>query len=358
MKIQTRRRGALATLAVLLPFGALLAGAVAACAGDVPTGRVIDGGDTGGDGEPAATTLSVFMTDAPGDPARAWVRVDDVVLTAEEDTLSLLDAPTGLVELTALATGTVSLVEERVAEPGSFRALRLVVGGAVVETRDEADEIEGVFTFRAEHPEGEAATGDLLCPACDASGFPVRLADGLPVEEGENGILLDFDVTRSFGREAGGTGAWVLAPLVNGAAVDPAAVGEGEVPGTRIAGGVILGTDEFGDPVEIPACPEGEPRQIEDFIPVASLPVAADGETPPLRFSGETAPDGAYAIRVLLPGDYELGFVDRRVVTGGSELVLDATVAPGSVTVPAGAVEVEGGDFTIGSADCEPATLG
>ncbi|NIP60535.1 MAG: hypothetical protein GWM92_19330, partial [Gemmatimonadetes bacterium] len=61
-----------------LALGILLALGFAGCGGDVPAGGVVDPGDT--DGEPSATTLSVFMIDAPGDLSRAWVRADDVVL--------------------------------------------------------------------------------------------------------------------------------------------------------------------------------------------------------------------------------------------------------------------------------------
>ncbi|HSR41874.1 MAG TPA: DUF4382 domain-containing protein, partial [Longimicrobiales bacterium] len=183
--------------ATALLIGGLLAAAVGACGGDVPAGGVLDPGD--GDGEPGAPTLSVFLTDAPGDLSRAWIRVDDVVLVGERDTVSLLDAPSELIELTGLAAGTGTLVDAIPVDAGTFTGLRFVVGGAVLETAGAAGEIEGVFTFEAEHPEGEEATGALLCPGCGGPGLEVRLPEPLSVGQGANGVVLDLDVTRSFG---------------------------------------------------------------------------------------------------------------------------------------------------------------
>lgn len=320
----------------------------------MPAGGVVDPGED--DGEARATTLTVFMIDAPGDLSRAWVRADDLVLAGEADTVSLLEGPSDLILLTRLATETATLVDELGVDPGTFGGLRFVVGGAVVETTDAAGEIDGVFTFEAEHPEGEEATGALLCPACGESGFEVLLPGPVQVGEGANGLALDFDVTRSFGRRADDPDSWTMEPVITGAPVDPEAVREGARPGARIVGTVAIASGPEDEPIPIPECPAGEARDRSDFIPIAATRELTDDDGGPLAFSGETGPEGSYEITVLLPDVYELDFVARRVVAGGSELVFEATVTPEAVTVGERSTEESGGTFTIGSAACEPPT--
>ncbi|NIP60534.1 MAG: hypothetical protein GWM92_19325, partial [Gemmatimonadetes bacterium] len=256
--------------------------------------------------------------------------------------------------LTRLATETATLVDELAVDPGTFTGLSLVVGGAVLETTDGAGEIDGVFTFEAEHPEGEEATGVLLCPACGESGFEVLLPGPLEVGDGDNGLVLDFDVTRSFGRRADDPDSWTMEPVITGAPVDPEAVRQGARPGARIVGTVVIASGPEDEPIPIPECPAGEERDRTDFIPIAATRELTDDEGEPLAFSGETGPEGSYEITVLLPDVYELDFVARRVVGGGSELVFEATATPEAVTVGERSTEETGGTFTIGSAACEP----
>ena len=63
-------------------------------------------------------------------------------------------------------------------------------------------------------PAAEAATGTLRAPSYAQSGLKVKMADGALELTGPTKILLvDFDVTQSFGHEANG---WVMHPVVTG----------------------------------------------------------------------------------------------------------------------------------------------
>lgn len=298
------------------------------------------------DGE-TQSTLSVFLTDAPGDVSRVWVRVDDVVLVGDDEQISLLDESTDLIELTSLEDRATTLVNEEPVDPGAFEQLRFILGGGVLETTDAEGNIDGVFTFDADHPEGEEATGQLLCPSCEETGIKVRLTEDVVIEDGENGVLLDFDVSQSLGRQAGRSGMWVMRPVINGAPADPDEARQDGRPGIDIVGAV-----ELADGVTIPECPAGEERSLEDFIPLATAQNLTDEDGNAVQLSGETDEDGSYEIKVLEPDDYDLSFVESSTVDG-AELVFGATIDPAVVTVEDGDDEVAGGTYTVESASCE-----
>ena len=181
---------------------------LAACSGsDPPTGK------SGG----ASTTLSVYLTDAPGDVSRVWIEISNITSVGSGGLIDLLPGPTDLIEVTALTDDVVVLVQAFDIDPGSVQRFWFLIGGAVLETKDGK-----VFTRNgALHPEGLESTGDLQCPSCSQSGIKVRLSEVLTISEGENGVLLDFDVSRSFGRQAGDSGKWVMSPVVHGASRHP-----------------------------------------------------------------------------------------------------------------------------------------
>lgn len=56
----------------------------------------------------AEAKVSVFLTDAPGEVSRVWVRVDDIVLVGDDEIVSVLDELLAdLIELTSLADETI-----------------------------------------------------------------------------------------------------------------------------------------------------------------------------------------------------------------------------------------------------------
>jgi len=289
------------------------------------------------DSSDGTATLDVLLTDAAGDVAAVWVDVSQIYLQGAGGRTDLLTTSMGLVELTSLAGTTLELVHGVTLTPGSYGQLRFVVDGAVLET------LEGdVYTYGgAEHPDELEPTGDLTCPSCGASGLKVLLGPaGLMIEEGDNILILDFDVARSFGRMAGASEQWGMHPVINGTRV------EGGVPASLV-GSVVLDAG-----VSIPAC-GGEPRDVTDFVPLAAAQNLTDDEGAPLTWSGVVAGDGSFVIGFLPADDYDLSAM-AELVLDGEILTFTSNVVPDQATVAEGD-EVDGILYTITSASCDPA---
>jgi hypothetical protein len=78
-------------------------------------------------------SLSVYLTDAPGDVEAVWVEILQITLQgAEGGPVSLLGSPTDLILLTDLVGTTHLLVENAELDPSTYSQLRLVVGDAVL----------------------------------------------------------------------------------------------------------------------------------------------------------------------------------------------------------------------------------
>ncbi len=328
---------------VALAAGLALALGTAACA-DSGTDPIDEPGD-------GTATLSVFLTDAPGDVAGVWIEIDDIILQGgPEGPLSLLDEPVGPVSLLDLQDDVMLLVEEMELEPGTYSQLRFRLGGAVLETVGGS-----VYAFGGmEHPDGIPATGTLMCPSCAQSGLKVTFPGGIVIEEGHSGILLDFDVAQSFGRQAGQSGRWVMRPLIKGVAGDP-----GDFDGSpfaRIEGTVALAVDpDTGEPVvALPVCGVGEgavTRTLADFVPRATTTTVLD-EGEPIPFVGSTTAAGAFHVNVLHEDTYALDHWNE-IVLNGWILSWQAQVSPASVAVEEGEV-VGGVTYTITAASCVP----
>jgi len=181
-----------------------------------------EGAAPAGPADPSGTTrISLLLTDDPDDLAHAWVEITQIYLQGETEDAGdsdmgrvvLLDSSTGLVDLLTLDDKVLELVDGVVVPSGEYGQLRVIVGGAVVET--EGGE---VFSNGAAHPEGDEATGTVLCPSCTQTGIKVVLGanedDGFVVEGDEMIVTLDFDVSETFGQRAGESGMWVMRPVI------------------------------------------------------------------------------------------------------------------------------------------------
>ncbi len=293
------------------------------------------------------TTLSVYLTDAPGEVADVWVSVDDIVLVGGEGgPISLLDEPSGLVSLLDLQDDVLLLVEDAEVPQGRYSQVRFIIGSGVLETVGGQVYVQG----DAEHPGGLEATGTLHCPSCAQTGIKVAFPGGIDLHEGANGLLLDFDVAQSFGRQAGMSGRWVMRPLIKGVLAPPGEIEDGAL-GASILGTVELdlGVDGEGNPVQLPVC-AGEEVSLEDFVPRASTLTLTDDEGEPIRFVGSTAADGTFAIPVLHADDYALDHW-AEIQLEGALLEWNAEVTPGTVAVATGS-DVIGVVYTITGATC------
>jgi hypothetical protein len=132
----------------------------------------------------------------------------------------------------------MDLVADAVVPSGTYNQLRFVITGAYVEVENE-DGSTSIYASSADYeglPDGAVVAGTLQMPSFSQSGLKVNLADGsLDLEGDEKILLVDFDVEQSFGHEAGGSGEWVLHPVING----------GEI---GVTGGIDV-TAELGDGV-------------------------------------------------------------------------------------------------------------
>jgi len=280
--------------------------------------------------------VSLALTDAPGDVEAVWVEIGEIYLQGGGNSgrTTLLDATDaeglGLVELTQLAGTTLDLIEDVEIPAGNYGQLRFVVEGAVLET--EGGE---VFTHNATHPLGTAATGSLNCPSCGQTGIKVLLpGDVANIEAGAHLIVLDFDVSQSFGRAAGQSGSWVMAPVIRAAELG--------------FSGSVSGTVDVAPLVEIPACPAGTGRDLTAFVPEAVAETLLDDSDDPLTSSTVVASDGSFSFSFLHPDEYDLGFVTD-ILFDGATLTFEAD-APGLVDVTSGGnVTVT---YTITSATC------
>lgn len=161
--------------------------------------------------------LSVMLTDAPGDVKAAVVTIDEIYLQGSGRVV-LMDQPV-TTDLLTLADSTTDLVKDAVVPAGSYGQLRFVVSGAYVEV-DNGDGTTSIYATSSDYaglPEGAQVAGTLQTPSFDTSGLKVNLPDGalhLAAEDGKI-LLVDFDVSQSFGQEAGDSGTWVMHPVLN-----------------------------------------------------------------------------------------------------------------------------------------------
>lgn len=286
--------------------------------------------------------VSLALTDQAGDVDSVWVDIGEIYLQGggESGRVPLFTADEGdglgLVELTQLSGTTLDLVQDVQIAAGNYGQLRFVIDGAVLET-----ETGEVFTYNAEHPHGKAATGSLTCPSCDQTGIKVLLpGDVANLEAGSHLLVLDFDVTQSFGHDAGMSSSWVMHPVILGA--------ELEFSGS-VTGVVDVERDAQDNPlVEIPECPVGTARGVTDFVPMAVAQTLTDELDDPLTSTTTVAEDSTFAFAPLAPDMYDFGFVTD--VTFGDDTLTFEADAPGIVDVPSGgAVSLT---YTITGATC------
>ena len=297
-------------------FGSLLAGTLALGA------AACDGGSTGSQ----TPTLSIKLTDAPGDLSEAWVEIEQVYLQGSGGRVVLKDESTGLIDLLTLKNDVANLVNGAAVPAGSYSELRFVIGDAYVKTADG----KVYATDGATLPAGTTATGTLRCPSCSQSGLKVTLpGGGVTLDEGAQVLLVDFDVSQSFGHAAGNSGQWVLHPVLH--ATDFAAAG------------AITGTVSLATGVTLPATCGGSPVALTQFIPRAIVGADSVG-------SGVVQASGAYRIGSLAPNTYTLGYASP-VTAGTQTLSFTATATPASVTVASASTATA--NYSITAVTCE-----
>jgi hypothetical protein len=180
-------------------FVAALTAALASCDSQSPNGT---------------TSLSIQLKDAPGDVQHAFVTITEVDLVGSGGVQVLTDTPV-TTDLLTLATDVLPLVQDVEVPSGTYHELRFKISGACL----AVDDGSGGSTVYATDgydstPCGGEADGSLQAPSYAQSGLKVQMTGGALVLDGPPKILLvDFDVTQSFGHAANG---WVMHPVVTG----------------------------------------------------------------------------------------------------------------------------------------------
>ena len=194
---------------------AVLALVVAGCA-EQPTDVTADG-KTGNEDEITRAggppRLTILLKDAPGDIAEAVVTISKIYLQGD-GRVTLMDEPV-TTDLLELSNDALTLVDDEEVPAGAYHELRFVITGGYIAVEQNG----GGLRYYASSPnydglpDGVTATGTLHMPSYAQSGLKVKLPEGFEVDGGEV-ILVDFDVSQSFGHEAGKSGRWIMHPVV------------------------------------------------------------------------------------------------------------------------------------------------
>ncbi|MEJ2218731.1 MAG: DUF4382 domain-containing protein [Gemmatimonadota bacterium] len=271
---------------------------------------------------PANGSLSIQLTDGPGDLQAAFVTISDIYLqgSATDDPASgrvhlLQDTIT--TNLVTLSDSVADLVQGATVPSGTYGQLRFVVEGGYIVV-DNGDGTSSVYaTAGYPLPDTLQATGTLQCPSCPQSGLKVILPGALTVNGDQTILVVDFDVSESYTHPANPQ-KWVMVPALKATHVS-------------LTGSVQAGI-QLADTVTLPSV-GSQQVTLGDFQ--AELKgVNADPSATGARIA-LTGPDnnGIYTatFTMVVPGDYTVGLVPP----DGVDVTTDP-VLPAPVTVTSG----------------------
>lgn len=265
------------TLAGLLLCAGLLPGACS----DTPSGL-----------QPSQASLTLRLTDAPGDFHAAVVTISEIYLQGEDGRTDVSDEPLTTDLLTLANTATV-IVNNAGVPAGTYQELRFVITGAYIEVEDDVGGTQ-IFASSADYeglPPGVVPDGALQMPSLGESGLKVNF-DGPLVLDGTHDFLIHFDVEQSFGQEAGNSGLWVLHPVITG--------------GETSAAASITVTVALGEDVTLPEL-NGTQVTLADFL------ADKDGQT--LAFEDDGSGGFQATFRFLMPGSYAISLIGPEGLT-------------------------------------------
>lgn len=176
-----------------------------------------DSSSPGGTGK-----LTLLLKDAPGDIQAAVVTIAEVNLQGSGGTTVLRDTPV-TTDLLTLATDVETLVDGAILPAGTYTQLRFVITGAYIQV-DNGDGTSSIYASDPDYeglPVGAVVTGDLQMPSFSTSGLKVTLPGNALtiVNDEEETLLVDFDVSQSFGHPAGNSGKWVMHPVIKATSI-------------------------------------------------------------------------------------------------------------------------------------------
>lgn len=235
-------------------------------------------------------SISILLTDAPAaNIDSAVVRITEISMAgtrANGEPVILRDDPV-VQDLLELDNDVLTLVEDLSLPAGTYSQLRFAVSDACIVVKENGE----TTTYASQDfAECGMADGTLIVPSYAETGVKVNLPNGAVRIEGEQEILLaDFDVSESFGVQAGMSGMWTMTPVLTATDFD---LTTGIAVSATLADGVTL-----PDPDN-----DGTPVTLGDFT-VSVRPVAGgDASSADL---GDPNGDGTYeaSITLLDPAD-------------------------------------------------------
>ncbi|HUP51828.1 MAG TPA: DUF4382 domain-containing protein [Longimicrobiales bacterium] len=189
MSLRTFRT--LTLLAMALPF--------AACS---------DGTDVA---SPGAMTL--LLTDEEGDFTQAWVTIERVEVVGSGPPLAIMTT-SFTTDLLTLSNDVATLVDDATIPGGTYTEIRFIIPGACIGV-EQSDGSELVYAS-TDYDECGDADGGLVLPSFAETGIKVNFPGGSIEVDGDSKVyVLDFDVSQSFGQQAGLSGDWVMTPVIN-----------------------------------------------------------------------------------------------------------------------------------------------
>jgi len=273
----------------------------AACDGDSGVGT-----DTG--------KVSILLTDAAGDFRSAVVTIAEVSLQGDGGTTVLMDEEV-TTDLLTLANDVATLVEEAPVPAGRYTQLRFLITGGYIEVEDEDGSTRIYASPDYEHvPAGATVAGTLHMPSYGTSGLKVNLpGGGIDVGGEERVLLVDFDVSQSFGREAGNSGRWVMTPVVKATAFE--------------LSGSVVASVQLADTVELPEI-GGEPLTLGAFKALLTNEAGGVEELDLADADGDGVFEAEFMY--LIPGKFTLELVAPEGIAVATDVDLPLEVEVGS----------------------------
>lgn len=269
---------------------------------------------------PGSARLSILLKDAPGPIKGAVVTISEIYLQGEGGKLVLSNQAT-TTDLLTLANDTKTLVDNATIPTGTYSELRFVITGGYIEVQDDAACDPALTTCStsiyasAGYATPSPAAGELQMPSFGQSGLKVTLPGGALTVTGDQKVLLvDFDVSQSFGQQAGASGQWTMHPVLT--ATDFALTGS------------VHASLGLGAGVTLPVV-SGVPVTLADFSAVLT---ASDNSALTLPLTDGDG-DGVFEadFRFLAPGSYQVSFTTAPNVqfTANPAVPLSVTVLSG-----------------------------
>lgn len=271
-----------------------------------------------------AGTVSLMLTDAPGAFTQAVVTIERIEMVGDGEPLVLMDEPF-TTDLLTLSNDVASLVEDVTVPGGTYAQLRFIIPEACISVEQDGGG-ELVYASSGFDACG-AADGSLQLPSFDQSGLKINLPGGsIEVDGDAHILLLDFDVSQSFGQQAGASGMWVMTPVISAEDIS-------------LSGNIIVELTA-ADGVDLAALS----ASLEDFQAVLSTEPDS-----PLSFL-DPENDGTFTVtfRYLLPGtsyDVTVGLEEGTTF----DFTLDPT-SPQTVDLASGEDETVAFEVTSASA--------